>query len=233
MRTPGRCFLLTVTVLVAFTLLRGLGLAGSPGVSVPLLVAALALVAAWSAASLADLGLERARLPAGLRYGLVALAVVGVALALAAEIPLTEVALHDRRAEISGGHLLYELLVTVVLLTAIPEEFAFRGVLLGSALALWGPRRAVVVTAVLFGFWHVQPTLQTMADNGAVGGASTSVAGQAALVVGAVAVTFVAGLAFAWLRLRSRSLVAPVLAHVATNGLTLVAAWAVVHGRLA
>ena len=38
------------------------------------------------------------------------------------------------------------------------------------------------------------------------------------MVAGAVLVTFVAGLAFAWLRLRSRSLVAPVLAHVATNG---------------
>lgn len=232
MRTPGRCFLLTVAVLVAFTVLRGLGLAGPPGVSVPLLVAALALVAAWSGASFADLGLERAALPAGLRYGLVALAAVGIALALAAEIPMTEAALHDQRGEISGGHLLFELLVTVVVLTAIPEEFAFRGVLLGSALALWGPRRASLVTAVLFGLWHVQPTLQTMADNAAVAGASKHAAGQVALVGGAVVVTFVAGLAFAWLRLRSRSLVAPVLAHVATNGLALVAAWEVVHPRL-
>ena len=148
-----------------------------------MLVAALALVAAWSGASLADLGLEQARLPAGLRYGLVALAVVGIALALAAEIPLTEVALHDRRAEISGGHLLYELLVTVVLLTAIPEELPFRGVLLGSALAAWEPRRAGVVTAVLFGFWHVQPTLQTMADNRAVGGANAGPVGAARVVV--------------------------------------------------
>ncbi|GAA1257981.1 CPBP family intramembrane glutamic endopeptidase [Oryzihumus leptocrescens] len=232
MRTPGRCFLLTVAVLLAFTVLRGLGLAGPPGVSVPVLLAALALVAAWSGASLADLGLEPAALPAGLRYGVVAFAAVGIALALAAEIPMARAALHDQRGEISGGHLLYELLVTVVLLTAIPEEFAFRGVLLGSASALWGPRRAGVVTAVLFGLWHVQPTLQTMADNAAVSGASSHAAGQVALVVGAVVVTFVAGLAFAWLRLRSRSLVAPVLAHVATNGLALVAAWAVLHGRL-
>ena len=49
---------------------------------------------------------------------------------------------------------------------------------------------------------------------------------------GRSSVTFVAGLVFAWLRLRSRSLVAPVLAHVATNGLALVAAWAVAHQRL-
>ena len=49
-----------------------------------------------------------------------------------------------------------------------------------------------------------------MADNPAVSGASATVLGQVGVVVGAVAVTFVAGLAFAWLRLRSGSLVAPV-----------------------
>ena len=51
-------------------------------------------------------------------------------------------------------------------------------------------------------------------------------------MAGAVVVTFLAGLVFAWLRLRSRSLVAPVLAHVATNGLALVAAWVLAHQRL-
>lgn len=51
-------------------------------------------------------------------------------------------------------------------------------------------------------------------------------------MVGAVVVTFLAGIGFAVLRLRSRSLVAPVLAHVATNGFALVAAWAVAHQRL-
>ena len=140
--------------------------------------------------------------------------------------------LHDARGDITGGRLLYEVTVIVALLTAVPEEFAFRGVLLGSATALWGPRRATWATALLFGLWHIQPTLQTMSDNRAVGGASTQPAGRVALVAGAVVVTFLAGLAFAWLRLRSRSLVAPVLAHVATNGLALVAAWVLAHQRL-
>jgi membrane protease YdiL (CAAX protease family) len=36
-------------------------------------------------------------------------------------------------------------------------------------------------------------------------------------------------LGFAWLRLRSRSLVAPVLAHIATNGVALVVAWFVLR----
>ena len=170
--------------------------------------------------------------PAGVRYGAAAFGAVGLVVLLAAVVPLTQPMLHDSRGDITAGRLLYELTVVVVLLTAIPEEFAFRGVLLGSATALWGPRRATWVTALLFGLWHIQPTLQTMSDNRAVGAASTQVAGQVALVGGAVVVTSVAGLAFAWLRLRSRSLVAPVLAHVATNGLALVAAWTVAHQGL-
>ena len=119
--------------------------------------------------------------------------------------------------------------MSIILLTAIPEEFAFRGVLLGSALQLWGARRASLVSSALFGLWHIEPTLHTMSGNVAVGGSSSSTAEQVLVVVGAVLVTFTAGLAFCWLRLRSESLLAPVLAHVATNGLGLAVAWVVVH----
>lgn len=231
-RRPRQCFLQTVIVLVVFSVVRGLGLAGPPSLSVAALTGALAVVAWRSGASPADLGLERAAVPSGVRYGAASFGAVGLVVLLAAVVPLTQPALHDSRGDITGGRLLYELTVTVTLLTAVPEEFAFRGVLLGSATTLWGPRRATWVTALLFGLWHIQPTLRTMSDNHAVGGASTQVAGRVALVAGAVLVTFVAGLAFAWLRLRSRSLVAPVLAHVATNGFALVAAWAVAHQRL-
>jgi membrane protease YdiL (CAAX protease family) len=161
-------------------------------------------------------------------FGLVLLVLV-----VAAVIPATNGFLHDSRAQISGGRLVYELGVSILLLTAIPEEFAFRGVLLGSALRLWGPWRASLITSALFGLWHIAPTLHTMRDNHVVAGAAASVAGQVLVVLGSVAVTFVAGLLFSWLRLRSRSLVAPVMAHVATNGLALTVAWFTLHwGRL-
>ena len=116
-----------------------------------------------------------------------------------------------------------------MLLTAIPEEFAFRGVLLGSALKRWGPWRASLVTSVLFGLWHIAPTLHTMSDNHVFRGEASSVAGQVLLVLGAIVVTFAAGLVFCWLRLRSGSLIAPVMAHAATNGLALTVAWFTVH----
>jgi membrane protease YdiL (CAAX protease family) len=166
---------------------------------------------------------------AGLRYGAGAFGVLLLVLVVAAVIPVTSGFLHDSRAQIDGGRLLYELGVSIVLLTAIPEEFAFRGVLLGSALRLWGPWRASLITSALFGLWHIAPTLHTMPDNRAVAGVSASVGGQVLLVLGSIAVTFIAGLVFCWLRLRSRSLIAPIMAHVATNGLALAVAWFTIH----
>jgi CAAX protease family protein len=226
----GRCFVLTVAVLVLFTLARSFGLLPSvPGLSVGLLVAALALIAWSSGATLADLGLGPADAPAGLGYGAGACAVVLLVLAVAAVIPATNGFLHDSRAQIDGGRLAYELGVSIVLLTAIPEEFAFRGVLLGSALRLWGPWRASLVTSALFGLWHIAPTFGTLSDNHEFRSAAASAAGEALLVLGAIAVTFVAGLVFCWLRLRSKSLIAPIMAHAATNGLALTVAWFAVH----
>jgi len=62
----GRCFLLTVGVLVLFTVARGLGWLGPPAVAAGLLTGVLALIA-WSAgATLADLGLRRGDVGAGL-----------------------------------------------------------------------------------------------------------------------------------------------------------------------
>lgn len=232
----GRCFLQAVAVLVLFTATRAAGLLGPARydyLSIGLLVAALGLIAWTSGAAAADVGLGRADLRAGVRYGAGAFGLVLLVLILAAVLPVANGFLHDSRAQISGGRLLYELGVSIVLLTAIPEEFAFRGVLLGSALRLWGPWRASVITSALFGLWHVLPTLHTMSDNRVFAGAAASVAGQVLLVLGSIAVTFVAGLAFCWLRLRSRSLVAPIMAHVATNGLALTVAWFTVHwGRI-
>ena len=225
----GRCFVLTVGVLVLFSLGRTFHLLGPEGLGVGLLITALLLIAWGNGATPADLGLGRSGVWAGLAYGAGACGVVLLVLIVAAVIPATNGFLHDSRAAISAGRLGYELGVSIVLLTAIPEEFAFRGVLLGSALKLWGPWRASLVTSLLFGLWHIAPTLGTMSDNHEFRGAAVSMAGQSLLVLGAIAVTFAAGLIFCWLRLRSGSLIAPVMAHAATNGLALTVAWFTVH----
>jgi uncharacterized protein len=225
----GRCFALAVLVVVLFSVGRAFRLLGPAPVSIAVFTAVLVLIAWGTRASLADLGLGWKDAGAGLLYGAGAFGLVLLVLVVAAVIPATNGFLHDSRADISGGRLLYELGVSLVLLTAIPEEFAFRGVLLGSGLKLWGPWRASLITSVLFGLWHIAPTLHTMSDNHIFRGASHSVGGQVLLVLGSIAVTFVAGLAFCWLRLRSKSLIASVIAHAATDGLALAVAWFTVH----
>lgn len=190
-----------------------------------LVLVALLLVVAWRAGlSHAELGVEMSRGPAGLRWGLAAAVVVAtvlvVAVALAEVVPPIRVLLADARADEAGDGLLYATLVRIPLGTAVFEEVAFRGVLLGWLLQGTTTARAVVASSLVFGLWHVPPTAVTLAVNDV---AVWSGAGIAALV-GAVVVTAMAGGLFAWLRCRSGSLLAPVVAHWATNALGLLAA---------
>jgi len=48
-------------------------------------------------------------------------------------------------------------------------------------------------------------------------------------IAGAIAGTFIAGLAFLWVRLYANSTYAPVLAHIGTNSLAMLAALFVVQ----
>ena len=81
-------------------------------------------------------------------------------------------------------------------------------------------RPALLVGAALFGLWHLTPTLTGALD-----------AGDPALgvTVGTVAATTVAGIGFGWLRVRSGSLLAPILAHIATNSVAFALAWTAVR----
>src|SRR3954454_8236593 len=157
-----RCLVETVCVLVAFNLARSFGLLGPALIADAVLLTAVALIAWRSGASWSDLGLRRDARPAGLVWGLGALAVVFLVLLLAAVIPSTNGFLHDERAAISAGRMSYELSVTILLGTVVPEELAFRGVLLGAAVRVFRKPTAVLLTSVLFGLWHVAPTLHTM-----------------------------------------------------------------------
>jgi membrane protease YdiL (CAAX protease family) len=113
----------------------------------------------------------------------------------------------------------YLALVRVPLGTVLVEETLFRGVLLGLGLTRWSPRLAVAASSVAFGLWHILPARQVTSFTPATEAMAGDPAGRAVGVAAAVAGTALAGLVFCWLRLRSRSLLAPALAHWACNGL--------------
>ena len=129
-------------------------------------------------------------------------------------------ALTDDRADVSAGSMLLRAVLVIPLGTVLVEELAFRGTLHALLDRVGGPRWTWVVGAVLFGLWHVFPAWR----GGAVDTDLAEV-GRVATTAGTLVATTLAGLVFVWLRVRSDSLVAPVLAHLATNSVTFAVAW--------
>ena len=220
-----RCFVEAVALLAAVDIACAFGWLGPAYVAMPLLTGGLASLAWRAHASSSALGLGRVAVGRGVRYGLGAVGAVAVVLSLSAAASPTRGFLNDQRGAVGGWHLIEVLLVSIAVLTAVPEEFAFRGVVYGAGRELWGSRRSAVVSLVLFGLWQIAPTLHMAGSDTTIGRVSHSGGGALAAVAVTVAATFVAGLLFCFLRERSGSLIASVLAHVATDGPALVAAW--------
>jgi uncharacterized protein len=159
-----------------------------------------------------ELGMRSDRCVRGLAVGGAAAAAILIVLAITVALPATRDFFDDPQiAADSVGARLFNPLVRIPLGTVVLEETLFRGVLLGLALRRWSVATAVLVTSAFFGLWHVVP-------------AAESAANDLGAILATVAVTTVGGIFLAWLRLRANSILAPVLAHVATNSLSYLAA---------
>ncbi len=183
--------------------------------------AVFAVVAVRVGLGPADLGLERTTVRSGLTWGatvaLLALVVLGVGVAIPTLHPLFEDA---RFADIGIGLVAYRALIRIPLGTALFEEFAFRGLLFGAWTKLTSPVRAAAGSSLVFGLWHIRPTIDLLNANEVAESSGARVIALAA----AVLATAVAGYLFCWLRIRSGSLLAPFIAHAAINSLAIVAA---------
>jgi uncharacterized protein len=198
-------------------------LPGRPASYVVANVAATAvLLAAARASGLSwgELGLDRRRLAAGARWGGTCAAVVAAGYGTALALPPLRPLLGDARvAGLDGGELALQALVRIPLGTVLWEEVAFRGVLLAALGRLLPRRGATAASAALFGLWHVRPTLAALAANDLAEGPLARTGAVLLACLGTAA----AGVLFAELRLRSGSLLAPVLLHLATNSLGVLA----------
>jgi membrane protease YdiL (CAAX protease family) len=199
-------------------------LPGYPGSYVVANVAAAAvlLAAARSAAlTWAELGLARSRLPAGLRWGAACLALVASGYAAAVAVPALRPVLTDARISgLEGVEIAYQAFVRVPFGTVLWEEVAFRGVLLAAFARLLSLPAATAASSALFGIWHIRPAVSALAANDLVDGPVATAAAVPLACLGTAA----AGVLLNWLRLRSGSLLAPVLLHLATNSLGTLAA---------
>jgi len=191
--------------------------------------AAAAIAVAGGAAGLAlatgstpaDLGLSVRRLRSGAAWGAGPSALAAVVLCIASVLPVSDALFEDDRyADLEGSQLAFEVLVRIPLATAVFEELLFRGVLLALLLRDRRPLYAVAASSVAFGLWHVfSASAFAEANQG-----SGSVAGALVVVPVTIAVTAAAGAVLAWLRLRSGSILAPVLVHATVNAAALLLA---------
>ena len=214
---PRRALAVMILALAVANVVRSTAVPGRWHTMFNVGIGVWALFVSWGAGlRLTDIGLGRASMRDGLRLGAMAFGAIS---AVVVVLGLTGV-LVDDRASVSARDMLIRAVVIIPLGTVLPEELAFRGTLDALARRCMPPHAAVVVGAILFGLWHVLPTWRA-------GGASsgTITTGPWVGVIGTFAATAVAGVAFLWLRSRSHSLLAPILAHLATNSVVFAVAW--------
>ena len=187
------------------------------------------LIARRAGTTWTTMGLRTDRIRRGVTVGGVVIAVIAVGMAIGIAIPATrELFKDDRIIENSVGWVLFQAFVRIPLATALYEEVLFRGIVFGMLIRRRCPLVAGLMTSVLFGLWHILPTLDTLQTNPA-GDLFTGILGLAIAIVGAIAGTAMAGLGFLWIRLYANSTYASVLAHIGTNSVAILGSLIVVH----
>ena len=215
--TTGRLISTVVALAVGWNLVGNLWLPGWLYIPANLAIASLlVLIARRAGLSWSELGLARDDVGRGLLFGLTAFVLIGFVLALGLVVSPVEEALHDDSVrDASGFDRWFVPLVRIPLGTALFEEILFRSVLLGSLLLSMRTWKAVAVSSLIFGLWHIVPAWETTE------GGAWAITGA---VIGTVAITSLGGALFGTLRVWSRSILAPILAHTATNSLAYAAA---------
>jgi membrane protease YdiL (CAAX protease family) len=106
--------------------------------------------------------------------------------------------------------------------TALAEEIMFRSALHALFAREHSRRTTLTWTSLLFGLWHILPTLDTFEGNPASNIGQNPDRARLLAVLGITGVTTGVGLYFSHLRLRSGSVAAAVLPHAAVNIVALV-----------
>lgn len=188
-------------------------------------VALVAIARRLDGRSWSDLGMARADAWSGLAWGgVTAGAVLAVYLVGMALESTREAFLDDRVRDLSFWGAAFASFVRVPLGTVLLEEVAFRSVLPAQLERRTSRAWAIALASLAFGLWHVLPAIGLESVNPVATDTLGELPGWVT-VVGSVLATTVAGVWFCWLRYRSRSVLAPMALHWATNGLGYLFAW--------
>ena len=180
-----------------------------------------------------DMGLGWGYIIPGLIWGVGSVVVVTVGYLLAAAFRKGRDAMHDERvASLSGPRLMFQALVEVPFGTVLFEEIAFRAVLFSMLARRFGVVPAIIISSILFGLWHILPSIGTHEQSAALGSVvGEGRRGNILAVALSVLTTSVAGVVFAGVRLVSGSVLAPMGLHWATNGMGYFFSWTIIRFR--
>ena len=136
-------------------------------------------------------------------------------------LPLSRPAFLDSRYHLGLSGALLTAFVIIPVGRVLIEEVAFRSVLWGMLsrhMTVW---RVLLISSLLFGLWHVLPSLHLDSANRGVNELMSGAGGAANVVTIAATVAFTAlgGVVAGELRRRSGSVLASVGMHWATNAL--------------
>lgn len=181
------------------------------------------------------LGLAPSTYVTGLLWAAGAVGAVLAVYLVGLALPFTRKFFLDERAgEQSGTELIRNALVVVPFGTVLLEEVAFRSVLFAMVASRYGTVWAVTVSSVVFGLWHILPSLVMHESNAGVGELlGSGMRARVLAVVTSVVGTGAAGVLFCLLRVWSGSLFAPMGLHWALNGLGFVFTWGIYRRRRA
>jgi len=171
----------------------------------------------------AELGLDRADLKRGLKTGSIAAACCSAGIGIAAALPTTRKFFLDARLRgMSRRETLYHASLRIPVATALAEEIMFRSALHALFAREHSRRTTLTWTSLLFGLWHILPTLDTFEGNPASNIGQDPGRARLLAVLSITGATAGAGLYFSHLRLRSGNVAAAVLPHAAINIAALV-----------
>jgi membrane protease YdiL (CAAX protease family) len=95
--------------------------------------------------------------------------IITIAMLIISAIPLLRhFFLGDDLAHASGKLIAFEAAIRIPLGTALVEEILFRGVLLGLLLQNHSVVSSIVISSIIFGLWHIFPTINTLESNDGV-----------------------------------------------------------------
>jgi membrane protease YdiL (CAAX protease family) len=188
------------------------------------------LIATRAGTTRTSMGLRRDRAGRGFIVGgtIIGLITAGfvVAVVAAAIVPSLRTMFQNTEViENTTGWVLFQAFVRIPIATAFYEEVLFRGVIFGMLTRRHSPLLAAVIASLLFGLWHIAPTIADPPNAQLDPSGLLDIAKLAAL---AVVGTAPAGFAFLWARLYANSVWASVLAHIGTNSIGMLAALFVV-----